>query len=252
MNKKTKVFSRIESKVEWLLKLNKDYLLYIFKILITLFLTACTLLAFVELVDELQDEELENFDNTVSAFIYQFRSDALTDFFLFITDFADRNAFLIGLPLIAILLFIIWRNWSLTLQTAIVLTIAGLVNRVLKNYLSRARPSGDQLIEVSNQSFPSGHAMSAIAFYGFLIYIIWVLVKNKVLRISLTLLLTVFIFAIGISRVYLGVHYPSDIVAGYAGGMFWLTLCIAIFTLIQFIRAYKKGKNMEQMEEEKI
>src|SRR5690606_26451869 len=84
--------------------------------------------------------------------------------------------------------------------------------------------------------YPSGHAMSAMAFYGFLIFLTARYKMNYVLKVILILVFASLIFLIGLSRVYLGVHFPSDVIAGYIGGLIWVTFCAIVFDVIVLYR----------------
>lgn len=108
------------------------------------------------------------------------------------------------------------------------------MNIILKNIVHRPRPEGYRLIKESGYSFPSGHSMVSVAFYGFLIYLILKKVKNKKAKIIYSLLLGLLIILIGFSRIYLGVHYATDVLAG---GI------LSISYLIAFISYAKKWIN---------
>jgi len=97
---------------------------------------------------------------------------------------------------------------------------------VLKNLFGRPRPENPLLRTVSGLSFPSGHALISVAFYGLLIYLLWHNISNKILRGFLIILLLILILMIGVSRIYLRVHYASDVLAGFAMGLIWLVLSI--------------------------
>ena len=94
--------------------------------------------------------------------------------------------------------------------------------------MQRPRPTEHRIIDESGYSFPSGHSMVSAAFYGFLIYLIYKNVKNKYLKWGLITILSLLVFLIGVSRIYLGVHYTSDVLAGFL---------VAISYLIIFITA---------------
>src|SRR5690606_41164098 len=121
-------------------------------------------------------------------------------------------------------------------QTVLVLLPASISNTMLKRFIHRARSEIEHLVVVESLSYPSGHAMSAMAFYGFLIYIFSRLKMNWWLRKGIIFLLIVIILSIGISRIYLGVHFPSDIAGGYIAGLIWVFFCILLFNLGEVFR----------------
>ena len=102
------------------------------------------------------------------------------------------------------------------------LLLTVLVNQTIKYIIRRERPIGYRLIEMTGYSFPSGHAMVSMTFYGLLIYIVNHSIKNKYLKYSLITLNVIIIILIGISRVYLGVHYLSDVITGYSISVVYL------------------------------
>ena len=163
---------------------------------------------------------------------YKFISKYLiSDFTLPIAKFITNFGGVIGLIIIAIIIssiliikkhklmgFLIWLN----------LAISGGLNQILKRLVQRPRPTEYRLIEESGYSFPSGHSMVSAAFYGFFIYLIFKNVKNKHIKwISITSL-SVLIILIGISRIYLGVHYTSDVMAGFVISISYLVIFTSI------------------------
>lgn len=101
---------------------------------------------------------------------------------------------------------------------------------LIKNLVHRARPSFDiMLINSGDYSFPSGHSTISMCFYGAFIYLIIGHVKNLWIKRILLALLIMLILLIGFSRIYLGVHYPSDVIGGFLLGLFWLCICIMIY-----------------------
>lgn len=104
-----------------------------------------------------------------------------------------------------------------------------ILNRVLKGVFRRERPDIHRLAEELSYSFPSGHAMAAVSLYGALAYLLWRHIPSTAGR---TLLIAISAFMIGmisISRIYLGVHYPSDVIGGLLGSGMWLALTVWIF-----------------------
>lgn len=219
----------------------KDYLGLLVGIVLGLVVSGLLINGFYELLDELQDQELGSFDVKYSQPIHQLRTSWLTDAMLLITWMGDRNAYFVFTPLLFVFFYFRYRSLIFPLQISLVLILAGGLSHWLKDWIDRPRPDARHLVEASTMSFPSGHAMSSIAFFGFLIYLVWRLTSTKWIRWLLSILLLLLILAIGFSRVYLGVHYPSDVLAGYAAGGACLAVLITAFTYVRY-RYAKKGK----------
>lgn len=154
-----------------------------------------------------------SFDATVYKFVIGFRSDSLTKVLLFITDFASVKGivFLCAGSLIGLF----WKYYK-SLFLVLNVIISTIFNVVIKNIMMVPRPNILRLTEEAGYSFPSGHSMASVAFYGFIIYLILSSDMSKYLKIILSSLLVILIIVIGFSRVYLGVHNASDVIAGYA------------------------------------
>jgi membrane-associated phospholipid phosphatase len=213
----------------------KAYLSLILGIVLGFIVGIVLAVLFYELFDALRDKELGYFDSLVSSFVHELRSPVLTDMMLFITDLGDRTGFMVVGFLLLIFFYFRYRSLIFPMQTGLVLIVAGGLNRWLKSLIERQRPEANSLLEETSLSFPSGHAMGSIAFYGFLIYLTWRLTPNSpLLRWMLSFLLLLLILLIGFSRVYLGVHYPSDVLAGYAAGGACLAIFIAIFSYVRY------------------
>jgi len=121
------------------------------------------------------------------------------------------------------------------------LIISVLLNLGIKALFQRERPLIDnRLIDVIGYSFPSGHAMVSMAFYGFLIYLAYVYWNNKKYKWPIIILLMVIILIIGTSRIYLGVHYLSDVLAGYLISISYLIVYVYGFNLV--LKKYGIGK----------
>jgi membrane protein DedA with SNARE-associated domain len=105
---------------------------------------------------------------------------------------------------------------------------AALLSVVLKNAIHRPRPIGAaRFLSGDSFSFPSGHAMGSLIGYGMLAYLLVLRIQSRRVRIGVLILASLLIFAIGVSRLYLGVHYFSDVVGGYAAGLLWLSVCVS-------------------------
>lgn len=214
---------------------NEDLPYYV-TILIAALLCIVAINAFVELTDELAENELTSVDKFVSELIIGFRTDTLTSYFTFVTHLGDRHAYAGFTLLLAMYYVLKHRRWKFVLQTTLVLLLASLSNVVLKRVVNRARPSLEHLVTVNTLSYPSGHAMSAMAFYGFLIYLCVRYRMRHRVRIVFISILVLLIVSIGMSRIYLGVHYPSDVAAGFIGGLIWVAFCAVVFNVFDLLR----------------
>ena len=134
----------------------------------------------------------------------------------------------ICLILVSFLSFFIFKNKKTSIFVWINLISITILNQVLKFILHRPRPTDFRIIEESGYSFPSGHSMASMAFDGFLIYLIYKKINNKYLKWELICFLSILILFIGISRIYLGVHYTSDVLAGFLISIAYLILFVSI------------------------
>lgn len=168
-------------------------------------------------------------------------NETLTSFVKVLTQFCGE----ITITCFAIILFIIFMFKNKKLSLAIALNIIGsvILNNVIKFIISRPRPLlENRLIHASGYSFPSGHAMNGIVFYGFLVYMIYKMIKNKALKYSLIILINILVFLVGLSRIYLGVHYASDVLAGYLFGFAYLIISISLIKKLNIIKGETKNE----------
>ena len=206
---------------------------------------------FIELTDSLTGRSLKDYDRTVTDFIISFRTPGLNKFFQFITDAGDLYGYIIATAIAAVFFFLKFRNWKIILELLSVTILAALSNIALKRVINRARPDIEHLVVVESLSYPSGHAMSAMAFYGFLIYLSFRIKMAKWLRTLFCFLCVFLILGIGISRIYLGVHFPSDVLGGYMAGLIWIAFCVILFNIIDLLRK-RKSRVLKTEEEEKL
>ena len=171
----------------------------------------------------------------ITGDVYQ--KDFITPIAKIITEFGS----VVILISIATILFIVIRNKKIGFCIFLNLAIIGALNQILKNIVQRPRPTEYRLINQSGYSFPSGHSMASVAFYGFLIYLIFKKVKNKKVRNTVIFCLALLILLIGISRIYLGVHYTSDVLAGFLISVSYLMIFTSIID--DYIGTSKEEKN---------
>lgn len=198
-----------------------------------------SLALFAKITEDLLFNELQLFDQLVTNAIRFHPSEILTKGMIYISNMGSPLTLtIIGLFLVGYLLLVRKHIWD-AIQIPIVLIGATVLNEALKVFFHRQRPSLIHLVQVSGLSYPSGHAMISFSFYGLLICLLWLNLRKPVLRFFLISLIGILILLIGISRIYLGVHYPSDVVAGFAAGSAWLVACILG---LKGIRLYKASK----------
>ena len=181
------------------------------------------LILFLALAEDVFNNEIMNGDvigyKIISTYLIR---DSLTPIFKIITWFGSATC----LILLAVILFFTIKNKKVGLLTSTNLIIITILNQALKIIVQRPRPTEYRIINEAGYSFPSGHSMVSMAFYGFLIYLIYKNIKNKYLKISLIVVLSLLIVMIGISRIYLGVHYTSDVCAGFLVSLSYLIIYI--------------------------
>lgn len=154
---------------------------------------------------------------------------------LFIT-FLGKHQFLIPANLALIFYFLLVTKQTWFSIRVITIAISSLVLMLLlKQLFRRKRPLSPLLKAAKGLSFPSGHAIMAITFYGLLVYILQHTIEISWLRIFVTSLLVILALLIGMSRVYLRVHYASDVLGGFIIGLLWLLISLAV---IKWLEAY--------------
>ena len=180
----------------------------------------CLIIVIMLLEDIFENEQLTLDMVVYRLVILNLRSEPVTAIMKVITNLS--SAYVLIAITIGILLFV--KNKKVGLCVASNLVITTLLNQLLKYIIQRPRPDGYRLIAESGYSFPSGHSMVSMAFYGLIIYLIWKMVKNKKIKYISCGILGLLIPMIGFSRIYLGVHYASDVIGGFAISIVYLLL----------------------------
>ena len=183
-----------------------------------------SLIGFLALAEDVFNKEIMNGDiigyKIISTFLI---SDFATPIAKFITNFGGA-IFLITLTIVLLVLI---KNKKIGISIFSNLVIVTILNQLLKAILQRPRPTEYRIVEETGYSFPSGHSMVSMAFYGYLIYLIYKYVKNKYIKWISIVLLSILVCSIGISRIYLGVHYTSDVLGGFLISMSYLVIYIS-------------------------
>lgn len=169
------------------------------------------------------------FDSVIIAFVQGLETPTLTAIMTFFTFIGSWKSIVVIALLVIFFLYKVLHHRSELVLFSLVIIGAPMLNKVLKNFFERTRPDLHRLIEIGGYSFPSGHAMNAMAVYGILTFLLWRHIPTRSGRALLLIVSMMMIFMIGISRVYLGVHYPSDIIAGYFASGFWLAVAIWVY-----------------------
>ena len=191
-------------------------------------------LIFFSVIDDALKEDMSRLDTKGYEIVSMPMSDQLTVVAKIITNVANP----VVLLLVAGFLFIILKDKLDKYSVVCNLPISIILNFAIKNVIQRPRPVGHRLIDESGYSFPSGHSMVSMAFYGYLIYIIKN-VKNKYIRIASSIGLFILIILIGLSRIYLGVHYTSDVIGGFVVALSYLMIYTGI------IKKWGRGKKLK-------
>ncbi len=217
-----------------------------FKISVIKFITAASILLlsiliFSIIADEIVIEKENTFDKDVFNYISSFTSPSATKAALFVTNFGS------GYFLMPVYLFIIFYHVKIKkIQEAtfvgIIATISLLSVLLLKVLFHRPRPSLPLIIGAGGYSFPSGHSLGGFTFSGVLIYLLWRTSLNTLLKWILAILLIISSILIGISRIYLRVHFASDVLGSLLLTVFWLSLTFILLKTIE-----KKSIRVERM-----
>jgi undecaprenyl-diphosphatase len=211
------------------------FLMSLSKIQLSILYMLVAFIAFT-LLSSLYDSNLfMAFDQIITSWVSTIFPSEFLPFFIFITDVGSYR---ITLPILFIVVLYLLYKREYLLFVLAVLTYNGVrsINHFLKGFFERDRPPLlDRLVEAHYYSFPSGHSMNSIAFYGLLCWLLLQLsvLQNKKWRVTIISLFSVLILFIGLSRIYLRVHYPTDVIGGFLAGSTYLVGSILIFRLFQ-------------------
>ncbi|QNF30544.1 phosphatase PAP2 family protein [Metabacillus elymi] len=177
-------------------------------------------------------EVIGSLDNNVTLFFEKVRSPLLNDVFLFISDIGSIKYMLPICFVIAVILLIRRKVIDVVFLFVMLYSVRQL-NYQLKEQFLRERPSFNAVYEAAHYSFPSGHSMNSMAVYSFICYLLIRYLSNTNKQNKTLLISTItLIFLIGLSRIYLGVHYLTDVVAGFSAGFVWFIVLTTIIAKI--------------------
>ena len=178
-------------------------------------------------------EQLTSFDTPIQTWLRGDLPAALTTFFKLVTSFIDPLGIIIWVSALA--LFFLYKKWKL--EAALLagnLVLHGILIKLIKLVYQRSRPSISHLVKEGGYSFPSGHAMATAIVVGTLIIIVQQRMQNQQIKRLVQGLLLLFIFTIMASRVYLGVHYPTDVIGGALMGFAILNIEFPFYDQLRF------------------
>lgn len=221
--KRTKWYSPIKEKF---LELERRWpALYI---VVSLGISALMLTAFGILAWEtLFHNEMVLFDDSFVWLIRYFANPTLDKIMIIITNIGFGTSYIV-IVAITLLLLAYLKRWRELGALTICLAGGALLSFLLKILFHRTRPDLFRVVQETGYSFPSGHALATMCFYGMVAFLIMRIIDSWRGRLTVMTLAVVLSMLIGISRIYLGVHYPTDVIAGYAAGSMWLAFCISL------------------------
>ena len=181
-----------------------------------------SLFLFVLITIAIFNNKITELDQSVHTHILNMRNDTLTNTLIIITNISSAYSLIV----ISILLLAILKKKKIPLLICLNLILSYIINATAKLIFTRRRPTGINLIEESGFSYPSGHAMISMAYFGFIAYLIYKNSKNNITKTLLIITLMITILTIGFSRIYLGVHYLSDVIGGFLLSTVYLIIYI--------------------------
>lgn len=196
-------------------------------------LSLLSLFILLDLVEDYLTRGNWQFDLIAQTYVNSIRNETLTRIFRTITFTGNAGSIIAATLIISSVLIYIKKKDEAILFSLNILGV-WLFNELLKYIFKRPRPSVEWLASASGYSFPSGHTMISMGFGLLLMYYILNLIKNKKLSITISILIFLYSILIGLSRVYLGVHYLSDVFAGWVAGTLWISSMIVVYRTLHY------------------
>ncbi len=195
-------------------------------VLLSLALAVLSLFLFAWIANEMREGDTARFDQAVRSWVHQFASPGMTRVMTAISLLGYNLLIAELLLAIAVLLFLRWRHAAGWLAVSVAGGLA--LDLALKYAFHRSRPPPYFGVAPHSYSFPSGHAVCSFCFYAVLAGLIAARTSSLFLRVAVGVAAAVLVMAIGLSRIYLGVHYPSDVIAGYLAAAVWVTTLLVL------------------------
>lgn len=210
-----------------------------------LLISVLGLWGFAAIAEEVLDKETQAFDTQILLAIRQLHTPLLNQIMIGITTLGEPT--ILAIASLGVGLLLLWRRYWAELATMGIAVAGGLgLNMLLKDAFARDRPElWNRILDVRYYSFPSGHAMVSLVVYGVLAYLLGLQFPRH--RGPIFTIATVLILMIGFSRLYLGVHWPTDVVAGFAAGTVWLLACLLTLEIGRRYRTQQRHKTRTEL-----
>jgi len=202
------------------------------RVIIVLAILAVFVAALYFLTNEIVLEGETAFDDTAYAFFQKFQTPQVTSVMIFLTFFGSIKFLLPAYVLLSLYFIFFKKNNSRSFNIAAIGISSGLLLKLIKNIFQRHRPTHPLIANVAGYSYPSGHSFSSFTLAGVVMYILWGSRIKTIWKYLGTVLLFIYAVIVAGSRVYLHVHYASDVLAGFCLSFVWLTLCIFVLKRI--------------------
>lgn len=206
----------------------------------SLAISLCILFAtvFAIIVTAIMRDMIGGFDRVIIDAVQGMEAPRLTSTMQVFTALGDTKVVMLLIVAVTVFLLLGLRNRRQAYFFFFAMIGTGVLNQTMKSIIKRARPEFHRLAEAVGYSFPSGHTMMSFSFYALLTFLLWRHIRSAAGRFFLVIF-SIFMFGmIAVSRIYLGVHYPSDILGGVFASAFWLTLMALLFEKIQLRRKH--------------
>lgn len=187
----------------------------------------------------------QRMDESILLWMYGHSTPALDSWALKLTSLGSTAPVVMIVLVASAFLWIGRHRWTLAVLWSAMLGSA-VLSTALKAAFDRPRPMLWDRMHAGEASFPSGHAMSAVVIYGTLAYLVARLEEGRVMRLVSFGIAGTAILIIGVTRLYLGVHYPSDVIAGYAAALAWATFCALAIEVINHLRARRYARGLDE------
>ena len=218
----------------------QEYSLIFVEIVLGMFVSIFSFLFFITFAEDVLEKEKIFMDTAIAHAIYALRTPELTSVMQVLSFLGGE--FLVPATIV-VTIFLFWKGYRREAALfSFAIIMGNFLNIIIKYLLKVPRPTIDPLTVESFYSFPSGHAMNSFIFYASISYLVFHFTRRKKISVLIAFLSGVIVFLIGLSRVYLGVHYRSDVLAGFVAGFWWFVTVILIDKTVLFYQVFKKRK----------